>query len=164
MDSQAAQSLLDDLLPRLRRLAAALRGRGPSADDLVARTWEGAIKDLGQFDGQRRFDLWIAERLVALFLSEQGDDALDSNAQLARLHALGAARVSADSFMAGMMQLPPVERATVALVCVEGLSYGEAARCVGLTTKEFVQRLTVARRALIKGLGGIDALIGEEAA
>ena len=167
MDLQAAQSLLDELLPRLRRLAAALNGRGPSADDLVVQTWEGAIKELDRFDGQRRFDLWVVERMVRVFLSAQGEAALDSGEQLARLRALGEignTRVCADSLMAGMCQLPPIERTAVALVCVEGLGYGEAARALDLPMKAFVQRLTAGRRALINGLGGIDAVIGGEAA
>lgn len=164
MDPQVALSLLDDLLPRLRRLAAAVCGRGPGADDLVARAWEDAIRDIDRFDGEQRFDLWIVGRLVRLFLSKQTASELDAGEQLARLRSMGAMRVSADNLMAAMSELPPLERGAVALVCVEGLSYSESARCLGVPVKELVTRLTAGRRALIQGLGGIDALIGEEAA
>jgi RNA polymerase sigma-70 factor (ECF subfamily) len=164
MDQQAAQSLVDDLLPRLRRLAAALKGRGPAADDLVARSWEQSLAALDEFDGQSRFDLWVVRRLIRLFLADQGEEPLGASEQLAKLQGLGDVRVSAEGLIAGMAQLAPVERAAVALACIEGLSYPEAAKCLGLSVKDFVQRLIAGRRALIIGLGGVEAVVGEEAA
>ena len=164
MDLQAAQSLVDDLLPRLRRLAAALKGRGPAADDLVARSWEESLEAIGEFDGQSRFDLWVMRRLVRLFLADQGEAPLGASEQLAKLQDLEDVRVSAEGLIAGMAQLPPFDRAAVALVCVEGLSYPEAAKCLGVPVKDFVQRLIAGRRALVVGLGGVEAVAGVEAA
>lgn len=149
------------LLPRLRRLARALTGHVDDADDLVQLVLERALARASQWRPDGALDRWVfaiarnawRDELRARGRSREvfvpGDDGVDAVAvedgatpparRLAIAEALAA--------------LPEDHREVVALVLVEGLSYGEAADLLGVPVGTVTSRLSRARTALQDHLG-----------
>jgi RNA polymerase sigma-70 factor (ECF subfamily) len=64
------------------------------------------------------------------------------------------AKLEADDVWAAMRQLPDEQREAVALVCVEGLAYREAAAALEVPIGTLTSRLARGREALQVILGG----------
>jgi RNA polymerase sigma-70 factor (ECF subfamily) len=149
--SDAVREGLIPLLPRLRRLARALAGQVADADDLVQIVLERALARSAQWRPDAPLDKWVFAiarnawrdelrargRSQHLFVSEEaGEMAVDSdNAQPAQRLELAMA----------LAALPPDHREVVALVLVEGMSYGEAAELLDVPVGTVTSRLARAR-------------------
>ncbi|CAM0998858.1 DNA-directed RNA polymerase specialized sigma subunit, sigma24 family [Rhodanobacter sp. Root179] len=157
--SDAVREGLIPLLPRLRRLARALAGQVADADDLVQIVLERALARSAQWRPDAPLDKWVFAiarnawrdelrargRSQHLFAPEEaGEMAVDSgNAQPAQRLELAMA----------LAALPPDHREVVALVLVEGMSYGEAAELLEVPVGTVTSRLARARSTLQAHLG-----------
>lgn len=146
-----------ELLPRLRRLGRVLARDRADADDLVQVTVERALARRGQWREGTSLaswmfrimkNAWIDEsrsrgRRGGVFLPEEaGERVGDDGAQ-----ALDA-RLALGEVERAMARLPDDQRAAVALVLVEGLSYQEAAQVLEIPPGTLTSRLVRGRMAL----------------
>jgi RNA polymerase sigma-70 factor (ECF subfamily) len=145
------------ILPRLRRFAHALTGNADQGDDLVQDACLRALSRIDQWQPGTRLDSWmyrIAQNiwLDRLRASKVRGEVVDIEAAEALVGSDG--RVVAESELtlkavaAALARLPAEQRAIVALVCVEGASYKEAAEIAGVPIGTVMSRLARARRAL----------------
>jgi RNA polymerase sigma-70 factor (ECF subfamily) len=157
--SDAVREGLIPLLPRLRRLARALAGQAADADDLVQIVLERALARAAQWRPDAALDRWVFAiarnawrdelrargRSQHLFAPEEaGEMAADrAGAQPAQQRELAMA----------LAALPPDHREVVALVLVEGMSYGEAAELLEVPVGTVTSRLARARATLQAHLG-----------
>ena len=156
--SDAVREGLIPLLPRLRRLARALAGQVADADDLVQIVLERALARAAQWRPDAALDKWVFAiarnawrdelrargRTQHLFAPEEaGEMAADRTAQPAQQLELAMA----------LAALPPDHREVVALVLVEGMSYGEAAELLEVPVGTVTSRLARARTTLQAHLG-----------
>ena len=156
--SDAVREGLIPLLPRLRRLARALAGQVADADDLVQVALERALARAAQWRPDAALDRWVFAiarnawrdelrargRSQHLFAPEEaGEMAADRAAQPAQQLELAMA----------LAALPPDHREVVALVLVEGMSYGEAAELLEVPVGTVTSRLARARATLQAHLG-----------
>jgi len=150
------------LLPRLRRFARALIGNAADADDIVQIAVERALMRIEQYQTGTRLDAWLysivrnawidearaRQRRAKVFApSELGEQIGNDGA--AEAHA----RLEASDVWQAMAKLPEEQREAVALVCVEGLAYREAAEALGVPIGTLTSRLARGREALQQMLG-----------
>ena len=152
-----------ELLPRLRRFAVALTGDLDQADDLVQETCMRALSRVEQWQPGTRLDSWMYRIAQNLWLDrmrakkvrgEQVD--VESAEALAgpdgRVVVEG--RLTLNAVSAAMAQLPNEQRLLIALVCIDGLSYKEAAEITETPIGTVMSRLARARRELHARLEG----------
>lgn len=145
------------LLPRLRAFALALARSAEHADDLVQGACERALRGLASYRPDSRLDSWMfrilhnlwvdgyrrrrpqveldVPGLEASLVGEDGRVTAERRAELA-----ATARAISD--------LPEEQRAVLVLVCVEELSYREAAEVLSIPIGTVMSRLSRARRSL----------------
>jgi RNA polymerase sigma-70 factor (ECF subfamily) len=161
-------SALIDLLPRLRRFALGLSRSADVADDLVQAACERvlAAAAAGEAIGQPAAfafrilrNLWV-DALRRRHTRGQEVDSDDETLDLAALHADAAAdrRLVLGKVAAAIDALPDEQREILLLVCVEEVSYREAAEILALPIGTVMSRLARARRRLAEatGLSGQD--------
>lgn len=149
------------LLPRLHRFALALCADRDRADDLVQAACERALTRRAQWQPGTRLDSWMFAILRNLWIDQLraqprevvlDDDMIDTlpdgdwNREI-------EARLSLDQVLAVMRELSPVLRSVLALVCVDGRSYKEAAEALGVPIGTVMSRLARARMELLRRLG-----------
>jgi RNA polymerase sigma-70 factor (ECF subfamily) len=150
------------LLPRLRRFARALTGQAADADDVVQIAVERALMRADQFQPGTRLDAWLysivrnawidetrsrTRRAKVFAPAELGERVGDDGET--QMHA----RLEAHDVWTAMRALPEEQREAVALVCVEGLAYREAAEALGVPVGTLTSRLARGREALAQMLG-----------
>lgn len=148
----------------LRRYARALTGDAWAADDLVQDTLERACSRWRLWLAGTDLRAWLFTLMHNLFISQvrRGQRqaaagptvALDELAQA--LQAPGAAPGQGLDLQRCLLRLPPDQRAVLLLVCVEELSYAEAAKVTGVPVGTVMSRLARARdrmRALLDAPG-----------
>ncbi len=150
------------LLPNLRRFALSLCRRADLADDLVQTTAERAFAARNRFDPATRLDAWLFRILrnswidnvrrtktqgVTLDIHDTPDavvvDGVHHTETVLLLHQTEQA----------MADLPEDHREVIMLVCVEELSYREAAEVIGVPIGTVMSRLARARLALAAKVG-----------
>lgn len=150
------------LLPRLRRFARALTGDAADADDVVQVAVERALMRLDQFQAGTRLDAWLFSIVRNAWIDETRSRArrgkLFAPAELGeRVGSDGEAdvyaKLEADDVWSAMRKLPDEQREAIALVCVEGLAYREAADALGVPIGTVTSRLARGREALARMLG-----------
>lgn len=160
--------MMIELLPRLQRFAYSLTGDLDRADDLVQDTCVRALANIGQWQAGTRLDSWmyrIAQNLWFDRMRSQktrGEvldvEALEnisgSDGRNVTEGKLDLERVSRD-----ITRLPRDQQVLIGLVCVDGLSYREAAEALGIPIGTVMSRLSRARKALGQALSpaGTDA-------
>jgi RNA polymerase sigma-70 factor (ECF subfamily) len=159
-----------ELMPRLRRFAVALTGDLDQADDLVQETCMRALARVSQWQEGTRLDSWMyriaqnlwLDRIRARKVRGEGidlSDAGDISGPDGR--DVMESRLSLAAVSEAMAQLPEDQRVLVALVCIDGLSYKEAAEITGAPIGTVMSRLARARRQLHARLEGVDEAVGE---
>lgn len=145
------------LLPRLRRFARALTRSVEEADDLVQDACERALARAHQFIPGSRLDSWLfrivqnrwldrcrerrtAGRPVAV---EEAFDLAGSDGR-----ASGEARLLMGRLVDALDTLSAEQRLVLVAVCVEGLSYREAAELLEVPIGTVMSRLARARARL----------------
>jgi RNA polymerase sigma-70 factor (ECF subfamily) len=147
------------LLPRLRRFARALARDAHDADDLVQIAVERALTRAAQLRPDAPLSSWMFGIVRNAWLDE-----LRARGRRARLFApaesaeqIGAASQGAPADLLAVQdalaRLPEEQRAAVALVLIEGLSYKEAAHVMEVPIGTLTSRLARGREALQEMLG-----------
>lgn len=150
------------LLPRLRRFARALTGQVADADDVVQIAVERALVRSDQFQEGTRLEAWLfgivrnawidearaRTRRAKVFAAPDLGESVGDDGEAAMY-----AKLEADDVWAAMRRLPEDQREAVALVCVEGLAYREAAEALGVPIGTVTSRLARGREALQRMLG-----------
>ncbi|MEG3191974.1 RNA polymerase sigma factor [Lysobacter sp. D1-1-M9] len=150
---------LCELLPRMRRFARSLTGHPQDADDVVQTAIERALARASQWRPDQALEPWLfgivrnawldevraRQRRGRVFAPEEegeavGHDGVDAHAVVLSVEA-------------AMVRLPEEQRAAVALVLVEGLSYKEAAAALEVPIGTVTSRLARGREALQRMLG-----------
>jgi RNA polymerase sigma-70 factor, ECF subfamily len=146
-----------ELLPRLRRFSYALTGNLDKADDLVQETCARALTSADQWQAGSRLDSWmyrIAQNIwfdkmraakvrgevvdVDAALDLVGEDGRDVTESILTLKVV-ARRIG---------ELPLDQQLVLVHVCIDGLSYKDAADALGIPIGTVMSRLARARRAL----------------
>ncbi|MDX2309021.1 MAG: RNA polymerase sigma factor [Hyphomicrobium sp.] len=158
-------------LPRLRRFAFALTRNMDVADDLVQDTCERALARLDQWEPGTSLESWMYRIAQNLWLdrkrSEKSrgvpaelDEAMEFEGTDGR--QVTDSRLTLAAVSAGIERLPPDQQVLIALVCVEGLSYKEAAASLGVPIGTVMSRLSRARQALYQFLASDQPVAGGE--
>lgn len=156
------------LLPRLRRFARGLTGSEEEADDLVQAACERAIQRIGQWQPGTRLDSWMFRIMQNLWIDAirmgklrgshlsivdpESQQAPGMDGEQATMN-----RLTLEAVRRGVQRLPPDQRSVLLLVCVEGSSYKEAADTLGIPVGTVMSRLSRARLALNRMVGGPDS-------
>lgn len=161
MEAAFGEALIG-LLPSLRRYALSLTRRPDLAEDLVQITVERAISAADSFDPQARLDPWVFRIARNAFIDmtrrqkSQGVQ-VDVHDHPETLVTDGAAVVEARLMLRAtqqaMAQLPDDQREILHLVCIQDLSYAEAAAVLDVPKGTVMSRLSRARLALSQILG-----------
>lgn len=151
------------LLPRLRRFARALAGAPDRADDLVQSACERALRARDTFQPGTRLDAWMFRILRNVWIDAarragaRGGEhaALDEVAEQAGWDGrdVTETRLMLARAREAIAALPPESREVVVLVCVEELSYREAAEVLEVPVGTVMSRLSRARAKLARTLG-----------
>lgn len=154
------------LLPRLRRFARSLTGNASDADDLVQDALERALRNLHRWQPGTKLDSWMfrlthnlwidtvrAKRVRAAVPLDADGVELASTDGVRELDA----RLALAATNAAMAKLPEEQRAAIALVVVEGMSYRDAADLLQVPIGTITSRLARARTALAAVLVGDGA-------
>ena len=166
------RSPMIELLPRLRRFAYALTGSMDHADDLVQDTCERALARMDQWTPGTRLDSWMYRIAQNLWVdNRRAKKARGEVVDIDTLHDLAGldgrkvteGRLTLMRVGEEMNRLSPDQRILVALVCVEGLTYKEAAETLELPIGTVMSRLARARQALGTALGDSSELSPGEA-
>ena len=158
---------LVEVLPRLRRFALSLTGNLDQADDLVQEACVRALANAAQWQPGTRLDSWMYRIIQNLWFDRlrsqkvRGEQVEISDAtELAGPD--GRDVVETRSVLAAvgrrMSQLPQDQQLVVGLVCIDGLSYKEAAEALGLPIGTVMSRLARARASLHQTMNGSDPL------
>ncbi|MCK4867954.1 MAG: RNA polymerase sigma factor [Alphaproteobacteria bacterium] len=156
------------LLPRLRRFARGLTGSEVEADDLVQAACERAIQRIGQWQPGTRLDSWMFRIMQNLWIDTirmgklrgshlsvvdpEGQQVPGMDGEQATMN-----RLTLEAVRRGVQRLPPDQRSVLLLVCVEGHSYKETADTLGIPVGTVMSRLSRARLALNRMVGGPDS-------
>ncbi len=158
-------SFADDLiafLPNLRRFAISLCRSPDTADDLVQITVERAFAGRASFDPATRLDAWLFRILRNAWIDmvrrnkTRGTEIDIADAPDAR--SIDGEKTVETSLMlqsarAAIDQLPPDQREVIVLICVEELTYKEAAEVLAVPIGTVMSRLARARIAIAQALG-----------
>lgn len=157
------------LLPRLRGFARALTGNAVEADDLVQATCERALRGADGFEPGTRLDSW----LYRIMRNQRVDDVrrarpvapLDESGVAETVagedgRAVAETRLFAGEVGAVIAALPREQREALVLVCVEEMSYREAAETLGVPVGTVMSRLSRARRAVAEAIEASPATAG----
>lgn len=147
---------LTAVLPRLRRFGLALTGSAADTDDLVQNTCERALRHADQLRELARLDAWLYGIMRNLWFDEMrhrkvrrhdeieaASDVIGEDGQ-----ATADGRITLEVVRRAMSQLPADQRVVLMLVCVDGLSYKEAAEVLGIPVGTIMSRLSRARQDL----------------
>lgn len=153
------------MLPRLRRFALSLAGARDQADDLVQGTCERALRSIGQWTPGTRLDSWMYRIMRNLWIDEHRKVApmrRTDDLELIVNHAgedgrqTTEVRLTLSAVERAMVDLPEEYRSVLYLVCIEDLSYKEAAAVLDIPLGTVMSRLSRARKAVAEAVGLLD--------
>ena len=151
---------LVSLLPRLRRFALATTNSRHEAEDLLQTAVERALRHESSWQQGTRLDSWMFKIMQNLWLDElrahrRRTEPLDEIVNL-------AGEDGRDSMMnqlqfaeaqAALQLLPDEQRAVIALVVLDGLSYQQTADALNIPVGTVMSRLARGRAVLASQLG-----------
>jgi RNA polymerase sigma-70 factor (ECF subfamily) len=147
------------LLPRLSRFARVLAGSRADADRLLQTVCERALHHVRQWDAGTRLDGWLFR--IAQTVWRDRRPAEDGRAWPAEAPLPSTADVAPHADIDVLVQrvqqavdsLPEEQRVVLLLVCVEGMSYRDAAEAASIPLGTLVSRLAQARLTLAGQIG-----------
>ncbi|MFV0472869.1 MAG: RNA polymerase sigma factor [Pikeienuella sp.] len=149
-------------LPRLRRYALSLCRRADVADDLVQGAAERAIAARAGFDPGTSLQAWLFRILRNLWIDQtrrartRGEELDVTETPEAAAHdgeRTVEAVIALRETEAALNSLPAEQREVMRLVCLEELSYAEAAVVLDVPRGTVMSRLARGRVALAARLG-----------
>jgi RNA polymerase sigma-70 factor (ECF subfamily) len=157
----AFEAELIGLLPRLRAFALGLALDSAKADDLVQAGCERALARRHQWQAGTRLDSWMYRILKNLWIDELRSGGRTESVEIETLAELPSAQWTAsvessltlEQVLKHLATLPPDMRAVLIAVCVEDLSYQEAADLLEVPIGTVMSRLSRARVALHQLMG-----------
>lgn len=150
-----------ELLPRLRRFAYALTGNLDKADDLVQDTCARALASADQWQAGTRLDSWMYRIAQNLWFDRMRSQKargevvdIDSALELAGSDGRDVtdSRLTLQVVAKSIAKLPADQQLVIAHVCIDGLSYKEAAEALEVPIGTVMSRLARARKALHEAL------------
>jgi len=153
-----------DAIPRLRRYARSLVFDATVADDLTQSTLERALTHWHQFDQQRDMLVWLLSIAHNAHLDSRRREArmtVTAPDELQTVQDRQAVDFGVDpglrlDLLAALRRLKPEQREPLLLVCVEQLSYAEAAEVMHIPMGTVMSRVSRARVALRQFLDGSE--------
>lgn len=147
---------LAGLLPRLRRFGLALTGSRSEAEDLVQAACERALDRTRQLREAARLDAWLYGIMRHIWQDEMRARRVRRHDPVEAAHdlpgpdarALAENRLELARVRECLGQMSADHRAVLTLVCVDGLSYREAAAVLDVPHGTVMSRLARARREL----------------
>ncbi|HEY5790651.1 MAG TPA: RNA polymerase sigma factor [Gammaproteobacteria bacterium] len=160
----AAETLLLEQIPRLRRYARALTGQAGSADDLVQDCLERAWSRLHRWRAGSDMRAWLftimhrvnANRVRRL-RGRPAEDPLDEEGAGAASPQAPEMALEIRDLDRALQRLPEPQRQVLLLVALEGFSYEAVAATLDLPLGTVMSRLHRARERLRAELGGGSA-------
>ena len=162
------RTTLTALLPRLRRFGIALTGSAADADDLVQDACARVLERAAQLREEGRADAWIYGIMRHLWIDRVRAGRLRRHEDVQDRTDLvgedGARVTEARLTLAGvrrcLLALAEEHRTVLTLVCIDGLSYREAADILDVPIGTVMSRMARARLALHQRLQGSVARAG----
>jgi RNA polymerase sigma-70 factor (ECF subfamily) len=149
-------------LPNLRRFAISLCRSRDLADDLVQTACERALANQDRFEAGMRFDAWMFRILRNLWIDHVRraktagpTEAIGETKDIAGSNGERdvEARLMLKSVASAINELPDEQREVLLLVCVEDLSYKDAAEVLSIPIGTVMSRLARARKNLAEAAG-----------
>jgi len=155
------RSLVIEQLPGLRRYARALTGDAWAADDLVQDTLERACVKWQLWLAGTDLRAWLFTLMHNLYMNQRRVVQPTANATQiddiqSELPAPEADKDSALDLTRCLQRLPDDQRAVLLLVTLEDMSYGEAAKVLGIPIGTVMSRLSRARTRLRELMDGTE--------
>lgn len=144
-------------LPRLRRFAYSLTGNLADGDDLAQDVCVRALERAHQWQPGTRLDSWMyriaqnlwIDRVRSAKVRTKGNETLLAEPDTASVsHNPAEDRLALQAVSDGIAELPPDQQLLVALVCIDGMSYREAAEISDIPIGTVMSRLSRARKTL----------------
>lgn len=146
------------VLPRLRRFAYSLTGSLADGDDLAQEVCVRALERADQWRPGTRIDSWMYKIAQNLWIDKKRAGQVrdrhreavlaQDDSHMHAAHNPAEDRLALQAVSEGIAELPAEQQVLVALVCVEGLSYREAAEITEVPIGTVMSRLARARKAL----------------
>jgi RNA polymerase sigma-70 factor, ECF subfamily len=152
-DAQAFRALTDRHIEDLFRLALSLSGRRADAEDICQEALVGAFKGVRRFDGRSSFKTWITRILLRAAAKSWKKNKQRNHFSL-EASAGGDLRTSAPNqdarldLLEVMKQLGPEHQQIIVLRELQGLSYDDISKTIGIPTGTVESRLFRARKEL----------------
>ncbi len=153
------------LLPRLSRFGLGLTRSRAEADDLVQGACERALNRMDQWNPETRLDSWMFRIMQSIWFNELRSRKVRERHALAEIaeedvaddgEAAAEMRVLLSRVEQEIFKLSEEERIVLMLVCVEGMTYMEAAEAASIPVGTVMSRLARARLLLMQRLGDCD--------
>jgi RNA polymerase sigma-70 factor (ECF subfamily) len=154
-------SLVIEQLPGLRRYARALTGDAWAADDLVQDTLERACVKWQLWLAGTDLRAWLFTLMHNLYLNQRRSvqptaGAMPIDDIQSELPAPEGDKDATLDLSRCLQRLPDDQRAVLLLVALEDMSYGEAAKVLGIPIGTVMSRLSRARSRLRELMDGAD--------
>ena len=150
-------------LPRLRRFAYSLTGNRTDTDDLVQDVCLRALDRAFQWQPGTRIDSWLYRIAHNLWIdrvrSEKTRNAARQNMliqteEATTAHNPAEDRLALRAVEKAMAELTDEQKVAISLVCIDGLTYREAADIMGVPIGTVMSRLSRARKELHRKMHG----------
>ena len=159
---------LTAVLPRLYRFGLAMTGSAADTDDLVQNTCERVLLRADQLREVTRLDAWLYGIMRNIWIDEmrhrkvRRHDQIDAASEVIGEDGQATAdgRINLAAVRRAMGELPEEQRTVLMLVCVDGLSYKEAAEVLGIPVGTVMSRLSRARHDLHDRMSGLSNVGG----
>jgi RNA polymerase sigma-70 factor (ECF subfamily) len=143
------------LLPRLRRFAMALTPSAVAAQDLVQAAYDRAMSRRAQFRTDTQIVAWMYRVMRNLSIDRNrspqvgGRDGMAAREVTGNVgEAIAESNITLAPVRRALADLPEHQRTMLVLICVDGMSYKEAAEILDIPVGAMASRMARAREAL----------------
>lgn len=160
--SKELKQQIAEMAPRLRRFGYVVSGSLDEAEDLAQSACVRALSRLDQFQEGTRLDSWLFRIVQTIWIDRTrshrsrrnaGPDALETLTDGGSAVRRAEARLELSRLRTLVAALSEDQRAVLALVAIDGLSYREASEVLDIPVGTVMSRLARARKKLIEARG-----------
>jgi RNA polymerase sigma-70 factor, ECF subfamily len=160
------QAEIVEMLPRLWRFGLTLTRSPADADDLVQSACERALSRGAQLRGETKIGAWMYTIMRNLWIDQIRMRRTQQHDRIEAAHevmgedgeALAEKNDSLAAVRRALATLPAQQRVALTLVCVDGLSYKEAAAVLDVPIGTVTSRIARGREALHAQLAELRSL------